>query len=312
MSHLVQKLELQLNVLIQHLDKLQRYQKWLVLGSITTITCTIARSLYISYSRRKRQSPPGLHGIPFFGSLFTMAFWSGDFYVKLLPKYGPITSHFVGKQEFITIHDKNLIQTIFSHDCCINRPSNHRIVYIGTQLTPSIIGVNNSENGLWLRRRNILKQAIGKLDNVSSNMNENVGNNNGKRFVSFVDSQVGKLLKQTLFVKMDNACKNKNSKVGWKIRYDIKHFINILSWNMIFSDKYTVKTDDKNYNEHVLEKINHQIEKIFELGTIAVLANLFPSIGIEKLLLYQIQKNFRVCCKFKVYPFVVFAFVCCD
>ena len=69
-------------------------------------THKIALKLYY----KMKKYPPVHIGVPYFGSIFSMAWFGNDFTNKILPSYGPITIHFVGSIHFTTIHHIHLIQ----------------------------------------------------------------------------------------------------------------------------------------------------------------------------------------------------------
>lgn len=87
------------------------------------LSLLLLRNVFNRIYRRIYKYPPGLFGIPYFGSFFTLAAYGDDkFYTKLIPKYGPITMFDVGNTSMISINDANLIQTMYNSNYCLQRP----------------------------------------------------------------------------------------------------------------------------------------------------------------------------------------------
>ena len=91
-------------------------------AGISTILL-IGDRIYRHLSRKYNKYPPGLFGIPYFGSLFTFVYYDEwNLAVNILPHYGPITMHNMGNTKTITIHDYNIAKTMLESSHCNSRP----------------------------------------------------------------------------------------------------------------------------------------------------------------------------------------------
>ena len=94
--------------------------------SLATGVCVsllLLRNIFHRVYRKIYKYPPGLFGIPYFGSFFTVAFYQDDYFLsKILPKYGPITMFRIGNTNMISINDATLVQTILEHKASTERP----------------------------------------------------------------------------------------------------------------------------------------------------------------------------------------------
>ena len=125
------------------------------------------RQFIIKQLRKHQKLPPFMPGIPYFGSLFTMAYHGNDAAMKLFPKFGPICSFNIGNQEFMYINNANLIKHILTNRYCRNRPKFIRNLYISANVEP-ILMVANDNDKWYLRRQLINKALICKFSNMNS------------------------------------------------------------------------------------------------------------------------------------------------
>ena len=103
--------------------KLLKIPKNFWLASGICVSVVLLRNVFNRIYRKIYKYPPGLFGIPYFGSFFTLAAYGDDkFYTKLMPKYGPIAMFNVGNTSMICINDANLIQTMYNSNYCLKRP----------------------------------------------------------------------------------------------------------------------------------------------------------------------------------------------
>ena len=73
---------------------------------------------------------------------------------RVLPSYGPICSHNIGKETFITINNGKLAQTILDSPYCINRP---KMFKIGANANPDTSGFTliDGSNPAWKAQRRL-------------------------------------------------------------------------------------------------------------------------------------------------------------
>ena len=103
------------------MKKIDTYRKAHIVGVIITSILAV-HNIYKRVERKRSRYPPGLFGVPYFGSLFTLLYYKEDsFYMDLIPSYGPIVMHNIGQINFISLNDINLVKTMFNHKYCLNR-----------------------------------------------------------------------------------------------------------------------------------------------------------------------------------------------
>ena len=121
-------------------------KKWSLATGIC-LSILLLRSMYHRIYRKICKYPPGLFGVPYFGSLFAVAAYGDDkFYTKLLPKYGAITMFQLGNTNMISINDVNLIQTMYNSQYCLKRPqAMTEVCSLNGKLTVSEFGFCNDQ-----------------------------------------------------------------------------------------------------------------------------------------------------------------------
>ena len=185
----------------------EKYPKITKLGLVLSI-CLLGykiRNRWIYYSRVKHKLPPFLPGVPYFGSLFIMAFYGNNAAINLFPKYGPLCSFNIGKQEFIYINDAELIKTVLKHECCRNRPQFISDLYYAANVEPIIMNANDNNKDLWSLRRKLIRKSM--IDLFGSNGNNSENNKKKKKTrVTTMDLQCEHLLSKYLFGEIDKWC----------------------------------------------------------------------------------------------------------
>ena len=124
MSFCSQTLSFLLEKLLRWYNSRNKAAKYFLIASAGYGSTLAAHWITTYFYRKYKQFPPGLLGIPYFGSLFTLIFYHNEaFNDNLLPKYGPITMYTIGKTKFVSINDINLVKSIFNSPHCCNRPT---------------------------------------------------------------------------------------------------------------------------------------------------------------------------------------------
>ena len=134
----------------------------LIIGTSVTFSLLIVHQVYSKFYCWKNRVPPGLFGVPYFGSMFTLMVFQKRFHSKILPKYGPITYYKIGQTEMLTLNDALLIQTIFKHETCRNRPKWLQNVFTKSlgHYQVSIAATNGPQ---WSQRRKNIVNGIMSL-----------------------------------------------------------------------------------------------------------------------------------------------------
>ena len=99
------------------------WQKFALFATIL-ILCVFIKHIVGLILRRVNKCPPGLAGVPFFGSLFTVAYQGDEKMLsQTLPQFGSISMHCIGNTKIYTLNDYNLVKKIFNNPISINRPN---------------------------------------------------------------------------------------------------------------------------------------------------------------------------------------------
>ena len=112
-----------LNVVKSWFNSQSTGYKWGIAG-LASLLAGVGYNLVTRFYRRYVcHYPPGLIGVPYFGSFLSMLMYSPEYFNNtLLPSYGPLSMHKFGSVKILTIHDYNLVKAIFCSDHCFGRP----------------------------------------------------------------------------------------------------------------------------------------------------------------------------------------------
>ena len=129
--------------------------------AIVAVTTTIGatyRCFKIYYCRKKYKYPPGLYGVPLFGSFLTAQAAGADFLNKIIPSYGPLVHMPAGSfYDFVQINDGNLMQKVFT--IAVDRPD---WTATASDALESDLSLVNDDRG-WHTRRKTLMHCITKV-----------------------------------------------------------------------------------------------------------------------------------------------------
>ena len=175
--------------------QLPAWKRYIIGSGLTYVGYSLyllIRRAVFNYRRSRRHLVPAIVGMPYFGSFFALGYYGPKFNTKVLPKHGPIVSHFLTSKEFITINDVYLTQMILKHSACIERPHALNKLAEGKpgsdssndQYGAPLQFANEYQN--WRLRRAFSLKLILKIANKN-----------------FIDSQVSHLLDNSLFKQFD-------------------------------------------------------------------------------------------------------------
>lgn len=230
------------------------------IGIATTIGTLIFRRLWMRFQRKRHHIPPGLYGVPIFGSFFTMLIHKSDFNRKILPSYGPISSYTFGNQLFIIINDSNLLKKCFKSNYLVNRPSGTQRLITQVFGFASISTANDNNKDKWTERRKIIQTA------VISTANKN-----------FMDSNVKYLMNEFLFKKLDNLYFRNNSTEDrlWYSKMDMRNASFNLIVGALFGNKYQMAPNCKDFVE-----FSDLSEKFANLFGTAMVTEFLPMLSL--------------------------------
>ena len=144
------------------------------------------RKIALKLRYKIKKYPPVHVGIPYFGSMFSMAWYGADFTNKILPSYGPITMHFVGSVHFTIIHEIHLMQEILKFT--LERPIKAGSIYQDPQCLP--FAMCNQDQHAHIRRNFLHKGLVQILNSQNLNI------------------KINEILTKITFKKLDNIALN--------------------------------------------------------------------------------------------------------
>ena len=259
-------------------------QRWLIGASGFSVTVLASHRLFSYLSRKNNKQPPGLIGIPYFGSFFTLAYYGEEkFSRSLLPSYGPITMHKIGTTKILTINEINLIKAIIGSQYCALRPPQLSAIYRSVNqsiyvknvsakslLEYKIIAPQAFCNEYRCQRRRVLINAVSKISNKQ-----------------LIESNVNKLLSTKIFPLLDDISSNNMNTIDNNSNHNSNTSANenkrswnpdsemeLLSFNITFGALFgSDKILDSNDNDFIaIAKFSTRFGALFGFS---ILANLF-------------------------------------
>lgn len=223
------------------INKQPRERRLLVYSGIGCLVCVstiflhnIGSHLYRKYGK-KYAMPPGMIGIPYFGSLFTaMIMYNQEYFNhNILPSYGPLTLFKMGQSYSLVINDCNLYKCFMSSKYCIDRPPLFTCnVYEGLAF----------KNKLWYTRRKMATVMINEM----ARKNE-------------LEKNLMQLLNQHIYPVINDKITNNNGL--WSCRKDLRNF----GFNFVFRGllgcNYILDKKNKDYIgiSTLIEKLDEKL-----------------------------------------------------
>ena len=216
----------------------------------------IARIARIIYRRKRYKYPPGLFGVPFFGSFLTMTMENGVYYHKTLPSYGPITHAPGGLYMNMTfINDKHLLKSLYQF--VSDRPP--AFGDMNEVTGGDVSSVNESEN--WSQRRKLIMHGLASILDKS-----------------IVEQKMNQIMTEITFAGLNNRINKgklesleSNEYYLWHPRKETRNAI----FNIIFSAIFglVLEANDSKFDEY-----QKQMTEINQVTILAFVSLVFPKI----------------------------------
>ena len=270
----VQNLPADAKLLLNWFQSLPTLQRWIVGITAFNTTILITHRLFSYLSRKIHKYPPGLYGIPYFGSFFTFGFYGEEkFTQSLLPSYGPITMHKIGITNILTINEVNLIKVIIGSEYCALRPWQLTAIYTNVDksnynddLTSNALKIHQIvppqafSNDYQSQRRRLALNAVSKIANRK-----------------FVESQVNVLLSKQMYPVLEKMAiesggnnHNERKKASWSPHRDM----DLISFNITFGALFGIDNILSKDNKDFLTIADHSTEFGVLFG-LSILSNFF-------------------------------------
>lgn len=267
-SHVPQALK----PVIKKVIDLSKPKKYILFGTIFGLISLYLHRRIIFIYREKHRYPPGLFGVPYFGSLLLAGYYKEALMSEVLPRYGPITMMTIGQMNILTIHDADLLEKMYKSDYCLQRPLVFEKSFEACGFEcPQAFG--NKKNEL---RRKLLLHAI-----------TYISNNN------FIEPQLQSLLNKRIFSAIDSKFVNNKNGNGW---YPVEYLKNI-AFNIVlgamFGESNHLDVENEDFHT-ILKSLENWIEAInFSLlSDVFYIPNMFGLGLIKNIIANKISARF--------------------
>ena len=254
-----------INILETRIQKLSTLQRWVVAFSAFNTAVLVTHKVFSYLSRKNHKYPPSLLGIPYWGSFFTFAYYGEKAFIQsLLPSYGPITMHKIGRTNILTINETNLIKTIIGSEYCALRPWQLSAIY--DSVNKSIYSNNLTLNEIQMQQivtsQAFSNQHVPQRRRLALNAISKIANR------KFIEGHVNILLEKQMFPLLDEMATN--NKGIWSPHREM----DLISFNITFGALFGSK--------NILDSNNRDFITIAEYSTtfgvlfgFSILSNLF-------------------------------------
>lgn len=234
-------------------------RRLLTLSLIFTSSISL-RYLFLKFQNKKAKLVPRMIGVPIFGSLFTAYIYGKKFLSNILPSYGPIVTFNAGSLPITVINDSKVLKCIFNSEEARIRPKEYETVFIVPDVCLSFPQVN--DNHLWKLRRQFMMSSVISIANRK-----------------FIERQVGKVLKQCIYPKIDNClatnAQNINVSINggakWQAKDDLRHAVFNVVYGAIFGETAQLSKDSEEF-----KTIDENVKIVFENADVIIIDAVFP------------------------------------